>query len=288
MSQVQIVRTQIVDGITHIWEKVPNQHAISGYSWARPSVVSAAGFSSVVPPLSDFPDDVGWPIWGAGLRIVYSHDGPFGIYGSRMFVPFPADSMERRPILVQNYDTPEQILFTSLLSAAGRWTDSLPQKSRHDHGNWWLLRMFGTYCGRASFGYDRKSTLGIETIRAVAAVSFDFHRAFGAIRCSGECKFTRTLGGFSAMASSDEWNISHQCIDPNAPFYPVIRPRADRTLCLVENRMYDVALGKTEMQLPTTRCASHPVCGHCRNAKETRDRYYFVRHTYESSNSDSS
>ena len=288
MPQDNTVLTQIVGGITYNWVCVPNQRAISGFSWTSPSVVSAAGFSTVVPPLSGFPQDVGWPIWGAGLRIVYSHDGPFGIYGTRIFVPFPADSMQNKPIVVQNYDTPEQILLTSLLSAAGRWTATLPQKSKYDHGNWWLLRMFGTYCGRADFGYDRKSNLGMETFRAVAAVSFDFHRVFGAIRCSGECKATRTLGDFAAMASCDEWSICHECIDPNAPFYPVIRPRADRTLALVENRMYDVELGKTEMQLPTTRCASHPVCGRCRDAEERRDRYHLDRHTYDSSCSDSS
>ena len=183
MPQDNTVHTQIVGGITYNWVSVPNQRAISGFSWTSPSVVSAAGFSTVVPPLSGFPQDVGWPIWGAGLRIVYSHDGPFGIYGTRIFVPFPADSNQNRPIVVQNYDTPEQTLLTSLLSAAGRWTDTLPQKSKYDHGNWWLLRMFGTYCGRADFGYDRKSNLGNETFRAVAAVSLAFHHVFGAIRC---------------------------------------------------------------------------------------------------------
>ena len=149
--------------------------------------------------------------------------------------------------------------------------------------------MIGSYCSHAGFGYDRKSDMDNETIRAVAAVSFTFHRVFGAIRCSGECDATRTLSDFAAMASCDEWSSCHVCIDPNAPFYPVIRPRADRTLALVENRMYDVELGKTEMQLPTTtRCASHPICGRCRDAEERRDRYHFDRHTYDSSCSDSS
>ena len=81
----------------------------------------------MVPPQSGFPVDVGWPIWGAGLRIVYSHDGPFGIYGSRSFVAFPADSNENRPIVVHNFDSPEQSSYVPL-SAAGRWTDTLQKK----------------------------------------------------------------------------------------------------------------------------------------------------------------
>ena len=73
----------------------------------------------MVHPQSGFPLDVGWPIWGAGLRIVYSHDGPFGIYGSRSFVAFPADSNENRPIVVQNFDSPEQ---SSYVPSARCWT----------------------------------------------------------------------------------------------------------------------------------------------------------------------
>ena len=96
------------------------------------------------------------------------------------------------------------------------------------------------------------------------------------------------LWDFAAMASCDEWSICHACIYPNAPFFPVIRPRVDRTLALVGNIPYNVELGKTEMQLPTTRCVSHPLCGRCRDAQDREDLRYLDRHTYDSSRSDSS
>ena len=240
------------------------------------------GSTAVGPParcwLADF---------GAGLLIVYSHDGPFGIYGSRIFVPRPKESQEKRPKLVKQIDSPEQILLTCLLSAAGRWTDILPEVARQEQGNWWLLRMYGVD-SLAYFGYDRKSYRGTETIRAVAAVSFAFRRVFGAIRCSGECKTIRTLGDFLATASCDEWDICYECIDPRAPFHPVIRPREDRTLALVGNIPYNVEFGKTEMQLPSTRCLSHPVCGRCRDAQQMEDLRYLDRHNYGPSSSNSS
>jgi hypothetical protein len=214
--------------------------------------------------LSGFPVDVGWPNWGKGLRIVYSHDGPFGIYGTRIFVPFPASAAQERPVVVQSFDSPEQIILTSLLSAAGRWNDTLSTKSRYDHGNWRLLRMYGSHDRHCGFGYDRKSNLGSETIRVVAAVSFSFHRTFGAIRCSAECDTTRTLGDFDSDESCDEWILCHTCIDPNAPFHPIIRSATNGTLALAGNRLYEVEIGQTEMQLPTKNCKSHPVCGRCR------------------------
>ena len=287
-TQPPVLRTLWVDGVAEQWEMVPNQRNISGYSYVRPSTVSAAGFSSVVPPSSEFPDDVGWPVWGAGLLVAYSHDGPFGIYGTRFFVPFPEDPERRRPVEVQNYDSREQILLTSLLSAAGRWTATLPQDTKYFHGNWWLLRMFGDDNRRTHFGYHRKSVFGFETIRAVAAVCHRFHRTFGAIRCSGECKFSGTLGSFCSAALCNEWTPCFECIDPAAPYFPVYRPRADRTHCIVDNRMYDVELGKAETQIPSSICASHPLCGQCRDAEDSRSRYYGDDqdgYTYDSSDS---
>ena len=270
----QLLRTLWIDGVASEWEKVPNQRNLSGYSYVKPSTVSAAGFSSVVPPSSEYPNDIGWETWGAGLLIVYSHDGPFGIYGSRFFVPFPRDSREERPVEVQNYDSREQILFTSLMSAAGRWTATLPQNTRYFHGNWWLLRMFGDSNRRADFGYHRKSRFGFGTIRAVAAVSFSFHRAFGAIRCSGECRFSKTLGSFCSDHSCNAWTPCFECVDPKEPYFPMHRPRTYKTRCTVDNKTYDVELGKTETQLPSAFGASHPVCGHCRDAEDTRNRYW--------------
>jgi hypothetical protein len=166
------------------WVSVPNQRSVSGFSWTTPSVVSAAGYSTIVPALSGFPLDVGWENWGAGLTITHCHDGPFGIYGDRIFVPFPALPLRVRPIVVQCYDSPEQILLTSLLSAVGRWTITLSEDVRYYYGNWWLLRMFGTNCRQYGFGYNRKSSMAYDTIRAVAAASPTFHRTFGAIRCA--------------------------------------------------------------------------------------------------------
>jgi hypothetical protein len=61
------------------------------------------------------------------LSIVYCHDGPFGIYGARIFVPFPASAAQTRPVEVQSYDSTEQILLMSLLSTAGRWNDTLSE-----------------------------------------------------------------------------------------------------------------------------------------------------------------
>ena len=78
MAQQDAVWTTDIGGRVCIWTRVPNQRTRSGFSWTTPSVVSAAGFSSVVPPLSGHPHDVGWPILGAGLLIVYSHDGHLG------------------------------------------------------------------------------------------------------------------------------------------------------------------------------------------------------------------
>ena len=78
MAQQDAVWTTDIGGRVCTWTRVPNQRTRSGFSWTTPSVVSAAGFSSVVPPLSGHPHDVGWPILGAGLLIVYSHDGHLG------------------------------------------------------------------------------------------------------------------------------------------------------------------------------------------------------------------
>ena len=116
-----------------------------------------------------------------------------GFNGSRIFVPWPNNSGEQRPVLVENYDSHEQIILTCLLSAAGLWSDILPDFTMQEYGNWWLLRMFGGN-RLEQFGYGRKATRGTETFRAVAAVNFAFHRVFGARRCTGECKTIRTLG----------------------------------------------------------------------------------------------
>ena len=97
MDQQDEKVTTNADGSICVWTRVPNQGTCTGYSWTTPSVVSPAGFSSVVPPNSGHPLDVGWPVWVVGLLLVYSHDGPFGIYGNRIFVPWPKDSGERGP-----------------------------------------------------------------------------------------------------------------------------------------------------------------------------------------------
>ena len=248
----------------------PNQHCITGYSWTTPSVVSPAGFSTVVPPRSGHPHDVGWPVWGAGLLMVHSHDGPTGIYGSRIFEPWPKNSGEKRPVLVENYDSHEQIILTCLLSAAGQWSDILPDFTMQEYGNWWLLRMLGGD-RLAEFGYDRKATRGTETLRAVAAVNFAFHWVFGTIRCTGECKAIRSLGDFLWGASCDEWDFCYEWIDPRAPFHSVVRPNAERPLVLVYGKPYPLAVGETKMQIPCTRCRTHPMCGRCRHALRMED-----------------
>ena len=208
MEQQDEVWTTNIGGRACLWTRVPNQRTRSGYSWTTPNVVSPAGFSAVVPPNSGHPHDVGWPVWGAGLLLVHSHDGPFGIYGSRIFVPWPTDSEEKRPILVENFDSPEQILLTCLLSAAGLWTDILPEVTMQEKGNWWLLHMYGE-SRWDYFDYDHKASRAKETLRTVAAVSFAFHRVFepfgaqGSVRPSGHWgTFSRTphvTSGASAM-----------------------------------------------------------------------------------------
>ena len=276
MEQQAATWTTNIGGRLCQWIRVPNQRNISGYSWTTPSVASPAGFSTVILARSGHPHDVGWPVWGAGLHLVYSHDCPFGIYGSCIFVPWTKNSGEKRPVLVENYDSHEQILLTCLLSAAGLWSDILPDFTMQEYGNWWLLRMFGGN-RLEQFGYGRKATRGTETFRAVAAVNFAFHRVFGAIRCTGECKTIRTLGDFLWGASCDEWDFCYECIDPRAPFHSVVRPNAERPLVLVDGRPYPLAVGETEIQIPCTRCRTHPMCGRCRHAMQMEDLSHYDR-----------
>jgi hypothetical protein len=269
------------------WVRVPNQSCISGFSWTTPSEVSGAGFSTVVPAQSGFPLDVGWATWGAGLTTVYSHDGPFGIYGKRIFVPIVETDLLIRPIVVQNFDTSEQILVTSLLSAAGRWTPVLSKEAKLACGNWWLLRMFGSQCRTFGFGYNRKTNLALETLRAVAAVSFGFHRMFGAIRCSA-CKTTRTLGDFDGSLSSNVRRCCFICSDPSSPLIPVTRSDSGDE-AYADNHIVDCDPDQTEVRTPTLLCNSHPVCGRCRYAEESdldaayarRDRFG-IRHVSDS------
>ena len=79
MAQQDAVWTTVVGGLASKWTRVPNQRTRSGFSWTTPSVVSAAGFSSVVPPLSGHPHDVGWPILGLAY-LLFTHT--MGLLGS--------------------------------------------------------------------------------------------------------------------------------------------------------------------------------------------------------------
>ena len=124
----------------------------------------------------------------------------------------------KRPILVENFDSAEQILLTCLLSAAGLWSDIWPKITMQDQANWWLLHVYGE-SRWGYFDFDNKASRAKETLRAVAAVNFAFHRVFGAIRCKGKCMTIRTLGDFLSNSSCDEWDFCFECIDPRAPFH---------------------------------------------------------------------
>jgi hypothetical protein len=137
--------------------------------------------------------------------------------------------------------------------------------------------MFEVGCMGNGFGYDRKTCRAFETIRAVAAVSFSFHRTFGAIRCAGNCKATRTLGDFDYDASCNVSRACYTCINPSAPFVPIVRSDNGEKV-YADNRYFELDdFNITEWQVPSASCASHPTCGFCRSEEEQeQDRLGWV------------
>ena len=201
MPQDNTVRTQIVGGITYNWVSVPNQRATSGFSWTSPSVVSAAGFSTVVPPLSGFPQDVGWPIWGAGLRIVYSHDGPFGIYGTRIFVLFRQTQIKTGRLWSRTTIHPSRLFlraFCPLLDGGQIPCRKYPSMIMEIGGCCACLELIAAVLTLDTIENQIWAMKHSGPWQQSALLSIMFLGPSGV--SSRECKATRTLGDFAAMA----------------------------------------------------------------------------------------
>jgi hypothetical protein len=142
-------------------------------------------------------------------------------------------------------------------------------KIKVDEGNWFLLRFFGQDVRQGGFDWRGKSREGRETIKAVAAISYSFHRYFEAIRCSA-CKTSNTLGDFDAVESTDRGSRCFDCIDPRDSFIPVNRSHPEDNYIMVGDISIGIPSTADQIQMPTRFCFSHPACGRCRSDEQAR------------------